>query len=127
MNKHERLKISQDYVNEAKELLSFGAEDRYIMNALYYSMFNSVLAVLDIDDFSGYTHDKIFELFDEKFVKKKKFPEGLFDALKFAKTFRHKCDDDSNCELVPEPTLEQVQYLYPKVIDFLDASEQLAQ
>ncbi|MEO1784573.1 hypothetical protein V4762_05800 [Thermodesulfobium sp. 4217-1] len=127
MNKHERLKASQDYAKEAKELISFGAESHYIMNALYYSMFNSVLAVLDIDDFSGYTHDKIFELFDEKLVKKKKFPEELFDALKFAKTFRHKCDDDSSCELVPEPTLEQVQYLYPKVIDFLDASEQLAQ
>jgi uncharacterized protein (UPF0332 family) len=127
MNRHERLKISQDYVNEAKELISFGVETHYIMNALYYSMFNAVLAVLDIDDFSGYTHDKIFEVFDEKLVKKKKFPEELFDSLKFARTFRHKCDDDSSCELVPEPTLDEVQSLYPKVIDFLNVSVQLAQ
>lgn len=127
MNKGERLNISRDYANEAKELISFGAQTHYIMNALYYSMFNSVLAVLDIDDFSGYTHDKIFDLFEEKLVKKNRFPRELFDALKFAKTFRHKCDGDSNCELTPEPTLEEVQSLYPKVRDFLNASEQLAQ
>uniref|UniRef100_A0A7C5KBA2 HEPN domain-containing protein n=1 Tax=Thermodesulfobium narugense TaxID=184064 RepID=A0A7C5KBA2_9BACT len=125
MSKQERLKISQDYLNEAKELISFGVEAHYIMNALYYSMFNAVLAILDISNFSGYTHDKIFALFDERLVKNKKFPEELFNSLKFAKTFRHKCDDDSSCELVPKPTLDEVQSLYPKAVDFLQAAKKL--
>ncbi|PMP84759.1 MAG: hypothetical protein C0174_06440 [Thermodesulfobium narugense] len=125
MNKYERLKIAENYLNEAKDLLSFGAENHYIMNALYYSMFNSVLAILDIGDFSGYTHDLIFELFDKKIVKENKFSEELFDALKFAKTFRHKCDNDSICNLRSNPTLEDVKFLYPKAVEFLNTSKQL--
>ncbi|AEE15222.1 HEPN domain protein [Thermodesulfobium narugense DSM 14796] len=125
MNKYERLKIAQDYLDEARDLLSFEADNHYIMNALYYAMFNSILAILDIDDFSGYSHDLIFELFDKKVVKENKFPEELFDALKFAKTFRHKCDNDSICNLRSNPTLEEVKSLYPKAVEFLNTSKQL--
>ncbi len=111
-----RLQEADDSINEARVLLKEGMSMRAVMNRLYYAMFYAVSALLQEKQIGTSKHSGAISLFDREFIKKGIFDTELSKTLHRAFELRQKGDYMEQAEV----TKEDVDELFPKVMDFVE-------
>lgn len=111
-----RLQEADDSINEARVLLKEGMSMRAVMNRLYYAMFYAVSALLQEKQIGTSKHSGAISLFDREFIKKGIFDKELSKVLHRAFELRQKGDYMEQAEV----TKEDVDELFPKVMDFVE-------
>jgi uncharacterized protein (UPF0332 family) len=76
-----RLTQARDSLKEADVLQQSGMSLRSVMNRLYYSMFYTVLALLQNKELGTSKHSGAISLFDREYVKTGLFPREMSKAL----------------------------------------------
>lgn len=76
-----RLIQARDSLKEADVLQQSGMSLRSVMNRLYYSMFYTVLALLQNRELGTSKHSGAISLFDREYVKTGLFPREMSKAL----------------------------------------------
>jgi uncharacterized protein (UPF0332 family) len=114
-----RFKLAQarDAYEEAKGLLTGGADLGYVINSLYYAFYYPVLALLHARDIPAAMQSVSIALFEKEFVETDLFEKRFFDALRRAFDLKPKC---SSGELKMIMRAE-VEALLAEAREFLDA------
>lgn len=76
-----RLSQARDSIKEADILYQSGMSFRSVMNRIYYSMFYTVLALLQNKELGTSKHSGAISLFDREYVKSGLFPKEMSKAL----------------------------------------------
>jgi uncharacterized protein (UPF0332 family) len=87
-----RLTQAKDSLKEAEVLLNSGMSLRSVMNRLYYSMFYTVLALLQVKEMGTSKHSSAISLFDREYVKTGGFSKEMSKSLHRAFELRQMGD-----------------------------------
>lgn len=116
-----RLTQARDTLREADVLLREGMSLRSVMNRLYYSMFYTVLALLQTRQLGTSKHSGAIALFDREFVKPGIFPKELSKALHRAFELRQKGDYMEDAEI----TVSDIEEIRPLAEEFVQKSAEV--
>lgn len=116
-----RLKQARDSINEAAVLQQSGMSLRSVMNRLYYSMFYTVLALLQDKELGTSKHSSAISLFDREYVKTGVFPKEMSKTLHRAFELRQRGDYMEETEV----TIIDVEEIRPMAEQFVIAAEKV--
>lgn len=114
-----RLSQSRDSIKEADILQQSGMSLRSVMNRLYYSMFYTVLALLQNKELGTSKHSSAISLFDREYVKPGIFPREMSKALHRAFELRQIGDYMEETEV----TSNDVDEIRPMAEEFVSNAE----
>lgn len=116
-----RLNQAKDSLKEADVLLKSGMSLRSVMNRLYYSMFYTVLALLQNKELGTSKHSGAISLFDREYVKPGIFPREMSKALHRAFELRQIGDYMEETEV----TSNDIEEIRPMATEFVANAETL--
>lgn len=114
-----RLTQARDSIKEADILHRFGMSLRSVMNRLYYSMFYTVLALLQNKELGTSKHSGAISLFDREYVKPGIFPRDMSKALHRAFELRQIGDYMEETEV----DLKDIEEIRPVAEQFISEAE----
>lgn len=116
-----RLTQAKDSLKEADVLHKSGMSLRSVMNRLYYSMFYTVLALLQNKELGTSKHSGAIPLFDREYVKPGIFPREMSKALHRAFELRQIGDYMEETEV----TSNDIEEIRPMAAEFVANAETL--
>lgn len=116
-----RLNQAKDSLKEAAVLHKSGMSLRSVMNRLYYSMFYTVLALLQNKELGTSKHSGAISLFDREYVKPGIFPREMSKALHRAFELRQIGDYMEESEV----TSIDIEEIRPMAAEFVSNAETL--
>lgn len=116
-----RLTQARDSLNEAAVLQQSGMSLRSVMNRLYYSMFYTVLALLQDKELGTSKHSSAISLFDREYVKTGSFSREMSKALHRAFELRQRGDYMEEAEV----TIIDVEEIRPMAEKFVVEAERV--
>lgn len=114
-----RLTQARDSIKEADILHRSGMSLRSVMNRLYYSMFYTVLALLQNKELGTSKHSGAISLFDREYVKPDIFPRDMSKALHRAFELRQIGDYMEETEV----DLKDIEEIRPIAEQFVSEAE----
>jgi uncharacterized protein (UPF0332 family) len=125
MNEIVRLKLgqAQEALEEAKGLLSAGAEPDYIMNSIYYAFLYPILGLLAARNIQAPMQSTAIALFEREFVQKGDIEHRFIEAIRNAFEIKPSCA----CEGQKKASREDADRLLPVAEEFLVKVRQLAE
>lgn len=114
-----RLTQARDSIKEADILHRSGMSLRSVMNRLYYSMFYTVLALLQNKELGTSKHSGAISLFDREYVKPGIFPRDMSKALHRAFELRQIGDYMEETEV----DLKDIEEIRPIAEQFISEAE----
>ena len=116
-----RLTQAKDSLKEADVLHKSGMSLRSVMNRLYYSMFYTVLALLQNKELGTSKHSGAISLFDREYVKPGILPREMSKALHRAFELRQIGDYMEETEV----TSSDIEEIKPMAAEFVANAETL--
>lgn len=116
-----RLTQAKDSLKEADVLHKSGMSFRSVMNRLYYSMFYTVLALLQNKELGTSKHSGAISLFDREYVKSGIFSREMSKALHRAFELRQIGDYMEETEV----TSNDIEEIRPMAAEFVSTAETL--
>jgi len=110
-----RLEQARDSLKEADVLLRAGMSHRSVMNRLYYSMFYTLLALLQEKQAGTSKHSGAISFFDKEFIKTGVLDKEFSKALHRAFELRQKADYMEQTEV----SIQDIEEIKPKAIEFI--------
>ena len=114
-----RLSQAKDSIQEADILQQSGMSLRSVMNRLYYSMFYTVLALLQNKELGTSKHSAAISLFDREYVKPGIFPREMSKALHRAFELRQIGDYMEETEVISN----DINEIRPMAEEFVSNAE----
>ena len=116
-----RIEKSWEYIKAARLLLSDG-EYASANNRAYYSVFQSVRAVLALDGFDSKKHSGVLSEFRRRYIKTGVFSSDISDMIGSAFTIRTKSDyEDMYIATMSEAQqqVENAEHVFKEISDYL--------